>query len=162
MGFPDQENGDPFQVKTSRSASPGGRKTAGMVSGRGILSLIPPLSHRYCKGSPHDASLLPEKLPGHGNSLLKAGPFEFLNNGFENRRYVDMLRAFVNALPALNAQGRKLGLPEGDSAAQPCSVHEFFINGIFDHGEVVVFLETQRPDGFVTSLETVAAFFVPP
>jgi len=37
MGFPDWENGDPFQEKTSRSASPGGRKTAGMVSGGRVI-----------------------------------------------------------------------------------------------------------------------------
>ena len=33
---------------------------------------------------------------------------------------------FSRALPALDAQGCKLGRPERDSAAQPCSVHEFF------------------------------------
>ena len=78
--------------------------------------------------------LLFEHLFCYGNSLLKARPFQFFNNGFENYRYIDVLGTFFNALPALHAQGCKLGVAEGDCPAQPCSIHEFFPVGIV--GEV--------------------------
>ena len=41
-----------------------------------------------------------------------------------------MLGAFFPTLPALHAQGGKLGRPKPDCAAQPCCVHEFFPVGI--------------------------------
>src|SRR5512133_1192739 len=85
-----------------------------------------------------------EQLPCHGNPLPEAGTFELVHHGFKNRRYVDVLRALVNALTALHAEGRELGLAEGNCTAQPCSVHEFLLIGIFDHGEVVELLETER------------------
>jgi hypothetical protein len=143
-GVPGLEKCDLFRIKNKGIRDLGHRETAGIVSGRGGDPFIRPLSSRYCKRNPRDASPLLEELPGHGYSLLETGSFEFLHNGFEHRRDVDMLRTFINALPALHAQRCKLGLPKGDSTAQPCSVYEFFFIRVFDHGEVVVFLETQR------------------
>ncbi len=85
-----------------------------------------------------------EHLPCHGNSLLELRAFKFFHNGFENHRDIDVLGAFFHALPALHAQGRKLGVAEGDCATQPCSIHEFFPVGIVSQVQVVVLLETQR------------------